>query len=87
MFLQNDQIRTQTIMKNYKNAFIANSDTSVMCLIIYFKNHYLMQVVSMVTMEKIVQRNVKQERMVRSVEEHVNVQSIGAIMYLDALWV
>ena len=87
MFLQNDQIHTQTIMKNYKNAFYANSDTSVMCLIIYFKNHNLMQVVSMVTMEKNVQRNVKQERMVRSVEEHVNVQSIGAIMYLDALWV
>ena len=87
MFLQNDQIHTQTIIKNYNNAFSANSDTSVMCLIIYFKSHNLMQVVSMVTMEKIVQRNVKQERMVRSVAENVNVQSISAIMYLDALWV
>ena len=43
-----------------------------------------MHVVSMVTMGNIFQRNVKQERMVRSVEENVNVQSIRAIIYMDA---
>ena len=53
----------------------------------YFWNYAFMQSVWMATMEHFVIRNVWMDRMVDNVAKNVHVQSISAIMKLDAKWV